>query len=388
MSKNPDSKKVSLRLSENNTVRLIQLYQSEPCLYDVKSDDYKNRDLRAAAVKRIAAAFSVEGFGPKEVVVKFKNLRNSYSQELKKIEDSEKSTTRADHVYVPKVHWFDVMDSFLRPQMYVRPSKTNLEFKQTRQTSDNYEHSKNVSEDVSEPEDEKLNFTEDETVNEKVSTLHEDLTSTSSQQTDSNYVIQSQALTVNEQMSILRKDEHDTSTFDQQAERNYVIQSQIEGHSPENNSSSAGDNFQSQRRASSVLRKKTVPIVSKLGWVKKKKLTSRKRVISHQGTSQVSALTRAVDKLIEVSQLAVSAAAKNHDLYNNFGQFVAGVLRQAGGQKAIVMTNEITNVLMRHMALPAASSSLSSKQSPFTLCPQTQADRILLNHTSSQRHKK
>jgi hypothetical protein len=57
--------------------RLIQLYQSEPFLYDVNSDDYRNRELRVAATKRIAAALSVDSFGPKEVATKFKNLRNS-----------------------------------------------------------------------------------------------------------------------------------------------------------------------------------------------------------------------------------------------------------------------------------------------------------------------
>jgi hypothetical protein len=68
---------VSLKLSESNTFRLIQLYQSEPCLYDVNSDDYRNRELRVAATERIAAALSVDGFGPKEVATKLKNLRNS-----------------------------------------------------------------------------------------------------------------------------------------------------------------------------------------------------------------------------------------------------------------------------------------------------------------------
>jgi hypothetical protein len=55
---------------------LIQLYQSEPCLYDVNSD-YRNRELRVTATKRIAAALSVDGFGPKEVATKFRILRNS-----------------------------------------------------------------------------------------------------------------------------------------------------------------------------------------------------------------------------------------------------------------------------------------------------------------------
>jgi hypothetical protein len=74
---------------------------------------YRNRDLRTAAIKRIVAALSVDGFGPKEVASEFRNLRNSYSQELRKIEDSQKSGAGADDVYVPKVYWFAAMYSRL-----------------------------------------------------------------------------------------------------------------------------------------------------------------------------------------------------------------------------------------------------------------------------------
>jgi hypothetical protein len=105
---------------------LIQLYQSEPCLYDINSDDYRNRELWVAATKRIAAALSLDGFGPQEVATKFKNIRNSYSQELKRGNDSEKSVTGGDNVYIPKVYLFDSIHSFLRPQMYSRPTKSNL----------------------------------------------------------------------------------------------------------------------------------------------------------------------------------------------------------------------------------------------------------------------
>jgi hypothetical protein len=60
-------------------------------------------------------------------------------------------------------------------------------------------------------------------------------------------------------------------------------------------------------------------------------------------------MLQTVDKLNEVSQIAASLAANNLDMYDHFGEFVAGVLRKAGDQKAIIMTNEISNVLMKHM---------------------------------------
>jgi hypothetical protein len=50
------------------------------------------------------STLSVDGFGPKEVATKLKNLGNSYSKELKKGNDSEKSGTGGDDVYIPKVY--------------------------------------------------------------------------------------------------------------------------------------------------------------------------------------------------------------------------------------------------------------------------------------------
>ncbi|KAJ8880262.1 hypothetical protein PR048_016728 [Dryococelus australis] len=87
----------SLKLSDNETMRFIELYENETLLYDVAMMEYRNRDLRAAAAaKRIADVLNVSGFGPGEVITKFKILRNAYSQEVKKIADSHKSGRSTD----------------------------------------------------------------------------------------------------------------------------------------------------------------------------------------------------------------------------------------------------------------------------------------------------
>ncbi|KAG7157921.1 putative Alcohol dehydrogenase transcription factor Myb/SANT-like-containing protein 12 [Homarus americanus] len=44
----------NLHWSKQDTVRLIDLYRHYPCLWNVKSDMYKDRDKCAAALKRIA----------------------------------------------------------------------------------------------------------------------------------------------------------------------------------------------------------------------------------------------------------------------------------------------------------------------------------------------
>lgn len=115
-----------IKLQDNETVKFLELYAAERSLYDASCKEYRDRDLRKAAANRISEAMDIPGFGPKEVCVKFKNLRSSYCQELKKIADSERSGSGTDSVYVPKVIWFRTMNSFIRPFVQQRPTKSNL----------------------------------------------------------------------------------------------------------------------------------------------------------------------------------------------------------------------------------------------------------------------
>lgn len=103
-----------LRISDDKTLQLIELYHEEECLWNTKLEDYKNKEKRAKAAERIAAALNIPNFQPRHVLIKFKNLRNSYSQELKKI---AQSITMGDDEYRPKVFWFSKMDSFIRPHL-------------------------------------------------------------------------------------------------------------------------------------------------------------------------------------------------------------------------------------------------------------------------------
>ncbi len=115
-----------IKLQDDETVKFLELCASEQLLYDASCKEYKDRDFRLAAARRISEAIGISGFGPKEVITKFKNLRSSYCDELKKIADSERSGTGTEDVYVPKVIWFESMNSFIRPFVQQRSTKTNL----------------------------------------------------------------------------------------------------------------------------------------------------------------------------------------------------------------------------------------------------------------------
>lgn len=57
----------------------------------------------------IADKLDIPNFTPEHVSMKFKNLRNSYCQELKKM--------ASDENYKPKVFWFSYMDKFIKPHL-------------------------------------------------------------------------------------------------------------------------------------------------------------------------------------------------------------------------------------------------------------------------------
>lgn len=109
-----------LRITDEKTLELIELYEQESCLWNSDLEDYKVREKRVAAAERIASTLNIKNFEAKHVIIKFKNLRNSYCQELKKIANSINSQNTK--LYSPKVFWFSKMDSFLRP--YLQPSRT------------------------------------------------------------------------------------------------------------------------------------------------------------------------------------------------------------------------------------------------------------------------
>lgn len=115
-----------LRMNDAETLKFLEFYQNEPVLWDPTREDYKNRNARAAAAKRIASAMAIDDFTDVHVIMKFKNLRSSYSQELKKIQQSIKSGCSLDDVYIPKVRWFKLMDSFLRPHVKGRETHSNF----------------------------------------------------------------------------------------------------------------------------------------------------------------------------------------------------------------------------------------------------------------------
>lgn len=108
-----------LRITDKKTLLFVQEIKKDDCLWNTTLEDYPNRAKRAKAAERIAKVLNVPNFEPRHVLMKLKNLRNSYCQELKKIGASIEKTGSEDSpdTYKPKVQWFAIMDSFMRPHL-------------------------------------------------------------------------------------------------------------------------------------------------------------------------------------------------------------------------------------------------------------------------------
>lgn len=104
-------------------LKCLEEYYRHPCLWDVSSTEYKNKDKRQAALDEMASILKVT---PEILKTKIHSIRNSYINEKNKIQRSMKSGARASEVHVPKLTWYTFADSFLGRVIQKRHSKSNV----------------------------------------------------------------------------------------------------------------------------------------------------------------------------------------------------------------------------------------------------------------------
>lgn len=74
---------------------LIKLYELRPELWDVASNQFKNKDLRQNTLRAFASMFETT---PSEIVKKINNLRSQYYSQLRKAQ-SKNLGDRNDHTW-------------------------------------------------------------------------------------------------------------------------------------------------------------------------------------------------------------------------------------------------------------------------------------------------
>lgn len=102
------------RWSEEETFWFVELYKQHECLWNSSCIEYRNNKLRQEAYEEIRRDMHKEGLTVFEVRQKIKNLRNTYKQEINKIERSLKDDTDGTKVYRPTIKWFKTMDDVVK----------------------------------------------------------------------------------------------------------------------------------------------------------------------------------------------------------------------------------------------------------------------------------
>ncbi|KAG7300986.1 hypothetical protein JYU34_015348 [Plutella xylostella] len=97
--------------SEDLTIQMIIEYEKREYLWNPVSEHYKNKKIREQGYVEIINALNLIDVTVKELKNKIKNIRSSYSVELKKIRAARKAGA---HAYRPSVTWFEHADRFLR----------------------------------------------------------------------------------------------------------------------------------------------------------------------------------------------------------------------------------------------------------------------------------
>lgn len=107
---------------ENHTPLILGLLEDRQCLWNTKTKDYRNKLTRSNALKEIVNELNFPGLTVEDIKLKIKTIRTRYSSELSKVQQSEKSGTGNNGIYVPKLFWFKQADSFLRAVCVPRTS--------------------------------------------------------------------------------------------------------------------------------------------------------------------------------------------------------------------------------------------------------------------------
>ncbi|KAL7632341.1 UNVERIFIED_CONTAM: hypothetical protein RMT77_017344 [Armadillidium vulgare] len=106
---------------------VIEMYKGYPCLWKIKSDDFKNRNLKDKAYGELVKKFQeVDPKADKQVVLKkFSSWRNSWKKEFKKVKESLKLGSDTDLIYTPKLWYFEIL-SFIEDQEIIHKSPSTL----------------------------------------------------------------------------------------------------------------------------------------------------------------------------------------------------------------------------------------------------------------------
>ena len=107
--------------SNSSTLKFLELYEKNECLWNPKLDEYVLQDARKQALVSIIRDIQKPNLTILDIKKKIKAIRSSYKRELLLVLKS--SDDKSGKQYEPKLFWFKRADSFLR-NVYNKYSNT------------------------------------------------------------------------------------------------------------------------------------------------------------------------------------------------------------------------------------------------------------------------
>lgn len=138
-------KSTACKTAERDFIReCIEVYRSQPALWNIKSKDYSNRQKKNDAYEVLLGKYKEKypDATREDVTKKFNSLRTNFRKELKRINDSKRTGTSTDDVEEPTLWYFEEM-SFLTDQEVVQKSSSTMD--QSEDSGEEGLFSRNVS---------------------------------------------------------------------------------------------------------------------------------------------------------------------------------------------------------------------------------------------------
>lgn len=117
---------MSLKWSESVMMKFLELYHKHNCLWNHRTDKYKNKDARENALASIVKEMEISGLTIADLKNKIKTVRTMYKKEHSLVCKSIKSGMGTEEVYVPKLFWYKRADIFLNGVTNTRDTSSNL----------------------------------------------------------------------------------------------------------------------------------------------------------------------------------------------------------------------------------------------------------------------
>ncbi|XP_031336479.1 uncharacterized protein LOC116165884 [Photinus pyralis] len=118
--------------SQEQVLQLIDLYKARPCLYAVKTTEYKNKHMKLTAYQEIEQG--LQSLRPKtttgEIKSKINGLRTNFLTEHRKYKSSLNSGAGAEEVYYPTLWYYEHM-LFIIDHTNPRPAVDSIATQQT-----------------------------------------------------------------------------------------------------------------------------------------------------------------------------------------------------------------------------------------------------------------